>query len=67
MSKKNMTYDTAYAELNEILASLQKEDVSLDDLSDKLKRAAELSDFCKTKLRSIEEDIEKISVATDFQ
>jgi exodeoxyribonuclease VII small subunit len=67
MSKKNMTYDAAYAELSNILASLQKEDVSLDDLSDKLKRAAELSDFCKTKLRSIEEDIEKISVATDFQ
>lgn len=67
MSKKNMTYDAAYAELNYILSSLQKEDVSLDDLSDKLKRAAELSDFCKTKLRSIEEDIEKISVATDFQ
>ncbi|HLO57047.1 MAG TPA: exodeoxyribonuclease VII small subunit [Saprospiraceae bacterium] len=67
MSKKNMTYDAAYAELNNILSSLQKEDVSLDDLSDKLKRAAELSDFCKTKLRSIEEDIEKISVATDFQ
>jgi len=66
MSKKNMTYDAAYAELNNILSSLQKEDVSLDDLSDKLKRAAELSDFCKTKLRSIEEDIEKISVATDF-
>ncbi len=67
MNKKNMTYDAAYAELNNILSSLQKEDVSLDDLSDKLKRAAELSDFCKTKLRSIEEDIEKISVATDFQ
>jgi exodeoxyribonuclease VII small subunit len=67
MSKKNMTYDAAYAELNNILSSLQKEDVSLDELSDKLKRAAELSDFCKTKLRSIEEDIEKISVATDFQ
>jgi exodeoxyribonuclease VII small subunit len=67
MSKKNMTYDAAYAELNNILSSLQKEDVSLDDLSDKLKRAAELSDFCKTKLRSIEQDIEKISVATDFQ
>ncbi|HMR89148.1 MAG TPA: exodeoxyribonuclease VII small subunit [Saprospiraceae bacterium] len=67
MSKKNMTYDAAYAELNNILSSLQKDDVSLDDLSEKLKRAAELSDFCKTKLRSIEEDIEKISVATDFQ
>jgi len=60
MSKK-MTYDTAYAELNTILASLQSEETGLDDLSEKLKRAAELSEFCKSKLRSIEVDIEKIS------
>ena len=61
MSKKNMTYDAAYAELNKILASIQSDETGLDDLSDKLKKAAELSEYCKTKLRSIEEDIEKIS------
>jgi exodeoxyribonuclease VII small subunit len=60
MSKK-MTYDSAFAELNKILTSLQNEETGLDELSDKLKRAAELSEFCKTKLRSIEADIEKIS------
>jgi len=60
MSKK-MTYDTAYAELNNILISLQSEETGLDDLSEKLKRAAELSEFCKSKLRSIESDIEKVS------
>ena len=56
-----MTYDTAYAELNNILISLQSDETGLDDLSEKLKRAAELSEFCKSKLRSIETDIEKIS------
>lgn len=56
-----MTYDTAFAELNNILVSLQSEETGLDDLSEKLKRAAELSEFCKSKLRSIETDIEKIS------
>ena len=50
MSKK-MTYDTAYAELNNILISLQSDETGLDDLSEKLKRAAELSEFCKSKLR----------------
>jgi exodeoxyribonuclease VII small subunit len=60
MSKK-MTYDTAYAELNNILISLQSDETGLDDLSEKLKRAAELSEFCKSKLRSIESDIEKVS------
>ena len=60
MSKK-MTYNNAYAELNKILTELQSEDTGLDELSDKLKRAIELSEFCKSKLRSIEEDIEKIT------
>ena len=55
-----MTFDTAYAELNSILVSLQSDETGLDDLSEKLKRAAELSEFCKSKLRSIETDIEKI-------
>jgi len=56
-----MTYDTAYAELNNILSSLQSDEPGLDDLSEKLKRAAELSEFCKAKLRSIESDIESIN------
>ena len=62
MSKK-LSYDSAYAELNKILASLQSDEVSLDEISDKLKRAAELSAFCKSKLRSIEEDLDKINPA----
>lgn len=60
MSKK-LTYDAAFSELNKILNDLQSEDTGLDMLSEKLKRAAELTDFCKTKLRTIEADIEKIS------
>lgn len=60
MSKK-LTYDAAFSELNKILNELQSEDTGLDMLSEKLKRAAELTDFCKTKLRTIEADIEKIS------
>lgn len=63
MSKK-MTYDTAFAELNKILVALQSDESGLDDLSEKLKRAAELAEFCKTKLRSIEDDLEKINPIT---
>lgn len=64
MSKK-MTYTSAYAELNKILTELQSEESGLDELSDNLKRAIELSEFCKSKLRSIEEDIEKITESTN--
>jgi exodeoxyribonuclease VII small subunit len=58
---KKLTYDSAYAELKQILQDLQSEATGLDMLSEKIKRAAELTDFCKTKLRTIEADIEKIS------
>jgi exodeoxyribonuclease VII small subunit len=60
MSKK-LTYDDAILELNKILNSLQSEETGLDKISILVKRAAELSEYCKTKLREIEEDIEKIN------
>jgi exodeoxyribonuclease VII small subunit len=60
MSKK-LWDDSANVGLNKILASLQPDEVSLDEISSKPKRAAELSAFCKSKFRSIEEDLEKIN------
>ena len=60
MSKK-LTYDSAYSELTKILSDLQSEEAGLDQLSDLLKRAAELTEFCKSKLRAIEADIEKVN------
>ncbi len=60
MSKK-MTYDKAFAELNDILISLQSEEAGLDDLAEKLQKAAELAEFCKARLRNIEQEVEKLS------
>ncbi|MBC7884241.1 MAG: exodeoxyribonuclease VII small subunit [Saprospiraceae bacterium] len=65
MNKEVLTYDAAYSELNDILTYLQTDEVSLDDLSEKLRRASELSEFCKLKLRTIEKEIEKISPASE--
>ena len=59
--KKELTYDLAYQELSNILAALQQEETGLDDLSKKLKRAAELTKFCKEKLRDIEVEVDKLS------
>lgn len=63
MAKKQtikISYENAMKELQEIVTNLQEEVTSVDELSDKVKRAAELIDYCKTKLRSTEEDIEKL-------
>jgi exodeoxyribonuclease VII small subunit len=53
----NLTYEEALKELQGILAQLQEEQVSIDDLSQQVKRAAELIAYCRNKLRETEEDI----------
>lgn len=63
MTKKSQpiaSYETALEELQIIVAELQEESVSIDDLSEKVKRAAALIQFCKNKLRSTEEEVEDL-------
>ncbi len=60
MTKNKLTFDTAYAELQDIAEDIQSEDVGIDSLDIKIKRAAELIDFCKKQLRTIEGDIKNI-------
>jgi exodeoxyribonuclease VII small subunit len=55
-----MTYDEALAELRNILRELQEGQTGLEALGAKVKRAAELVQFCKEKLRSIEEEVENL-------
>jgi exodeoxyribonuclease VII small subunit len=55
-----MTYDEALAELRNILRELQEGQTGLEALGAKVKRAAELVQFCKEKLRSIEEEVEDL-------
>ena len=60
MTKKKMTYENAFAELQEILESLQSQDIGLDDLAKNLQRAKELIEFCRTRLRAVEEDLDEL-------
>jgi exodeoxyribonuclease VII small subunit len=55
-----MTYEKAYNELQEIIAAIETGDVSVDLLSEKVKRAAELITFCKEKLTATEQDVQQI-------
>jgi exodeoxyribonuclease VII small subunit len=56
----NITYDQAFAELETIATAIQNETVSIDELSEKVKRASELIEFCQKKLRSTETEVNKI-------
>ncbi len=60
MSKKKPAYESALKELQEILAQLQDQQVSVDELSAKVKRAAELIKFCREKLREVKDETDKL-------
>ena len=58
---KAKSFDKAYEELQKIVSQLQNEEMGIDNLSTQLKKATELVAYCQEKLRSIEQDIEKIN------
>ena len=55
MPKKS--YDKAFNDLQAILEEIQSDSVSIDKLSDKIKKAKTLITFCKERLREIESEI----------
>jgi len=58
--ENNLTYETAYAVLQQIATEIENESVSVDVLAEKVKRASELITFCQTKLRSTEQEVNNI-------
>jgi len=60
MSKKELKYEEAIAELEQIVKEMEYGEISIDELSIKIKRSAFLIDFCKKKLKSTEEDVDSI-------
>lgn len=57
MSKKEYTYKSAMNELQEIVLKLESDAVEVDELSSLVKKATELVNFCKEKLRKTEEEL----------
>ncbi|HEX3081157.1 MAG TPA: exodeoxyribonuclease VII small subunit [Puia sp.] len=57
---KEPNYTEAFQELQEIVLEIEQGEISVDELSEKVKRAAVLIKICKTKLVSTEEDVARI-------
>jgi exodeoxyribonuclease VII small subunit len=55
-----MKYTEAFEELQRIVAEIETGQISVDELSQKVKRATELIRVCKLKLTTTEEDVTKI-------
>lgn len=60
-SQQPITYESAWAELQNIVQELQSETVSVDDLAAKIERASLLANFCRERLRNTEEQLEKLT------
>lgn len=58
--KKDIQYTEAINELEHIVSSIENEDVNVDELSKKVKRAAELIKICKNKLKTTEKEVSSI-------
>ena len=57
---KEPNYTEAFEELREIVLEIEQGEISVDELSEKVKRAAVLIKICKAKLTSTEEDVDRI-------
>ncbi len=53
----SLNFDSAYAELLSIQHKIQDDSLNVEELASLVKRSAELIQFCKKRLRSIEDDV----------
>lgn len=58
--KEQVSYTEAFEELQTIVMEIEEGEISVDELSEKVKRASTLIKICKNKLNSTEEDVSKI-------
>jgi len=57
---KQLTYSLALTELEEIISAIESEEINIDTLAEKVKRATYLIRFCKGRLRNTEEEVKKV-------
>ena len=56
----NLTYQQAIDELTDLVSELENENIPIDDLANKVKRASELIQYCQTKLTQTNTEVKKI-------
>jgi exodeoxyribonuclease VII small subunit len=59
-AKENQKYDEALKKLQDIVNMLERKEIKIDDLAEKVKEAKQLVDFCRQKLDETEGEINKI-------
>jgi exodeoxyribonuclease VII small subunit len=57
---RQLTYSRAWIELEEIINEIESEEINVDVLAEKVKRAGYLIKFCKGRLRNTEEEVKQV-------
>lgn len=60
MKKNTLTYEEAMSQLEELVRQVENNEQGIDKLAEQLKKAQQLIAFCKDKLYSTDEEIQKI-------
>lgn len=61
----DLSYSTAMSELDSILEALEGDDLDVDDLADKVGRAAHLIDHCRNRIERAKTEVERVVVDLD--
>ncbi len=60
MAEREIPYTEAMAEIEKIMSKLRGESIDVDTLTAEVKRASELIEMCKKRLRTTEEEVRKL-------
>lgn len=60
MTEKTISYQSALKEVQTIVEEIESGEISVDELSEKVKRASYLMDISREKLKGTEEEVQKI-------
>lgn len=60
MKKSTLTYEEAMSQLEELVRQVENNEQGIDKLAEQLKKAQQLISFCKDKLYTTDEEIQKI-------
>lgn len=58
--EKNIKYEAAVEELQQIVDQMEGDELDIDQLATKLKRAQQLIKLCRAKLTKTDEEIKKL-------
>jgi exodeoxyribonuclease VII small subunit len=58
-------YSAAMAELQGILAGLERDDLDIDHLAEQVRRASDLIHLCRRRIARAQDDVDRIVVSLD--